>query len=161
MRNFIKFWWNRQYIARFQHLWSNDVIIENSVWCMKLKYPFCSSGHKVHQQWYWWSTCKKRLPQSWANDFRSDEIWIISALYSIFFNLWIASKAPFTWVYFWACERNCIYVKVNLHMCKYTPPCKYTPAQTRCIFAYTYMYFIHICIFGHVNAQEIYTRMQM
>ena len=66
-----------------------------------------------------------------------------------------------TRVYFWACERNCIYVKVNLHMCKYTPPCKYTPAQTRCIFAYTYMYFIHICIFGHVNAQQIYTRMQM
>ena len=26
-----------------------------------------------------------------------------------------------TRVYFWACERNCIYVKVNLHMCKYTP----------------------------------------
>ena len=66
-----------------------------------------------------------------------------------------------TQVYFWVCERNCIYVKVNLHMCKYTPPCKYTPAQTRCIFAYTYMYFLHICIFGHVNAQQIYTRMQM
>ena len=66
-----------------------------------------------------------------------------------------------TRVYFWACERNCLYAKVNLHMCKYTPPCKYTPAQTRCIFAYTYMYFIHICIFGHVNAQQIYTRMQM
>ena len=66
-----------------------------------------------------------------------------------------------TRVYFWACERNCIYVKVNLRMCKYTPPCKYTPAQTRCIFAFTYMYFIHICIFGHVNAQQIYTRMQM
>ena len=50
---------------------------------------------------------------------------------------------------FWACERNCIYVKVNLHMCKYKPPCKYTPAQTRCIFAFAfaYMYFIHICIF--------------
>ena len=46
-------------------------------------------------------------------------------------------------------------------MCKYTPPCKYTPAQTRCIFAFAYMYFIHICIFGHVNAQQIYTRMQM
>ena len=46
-------------------------------------------------------------------------------------------------------------------MCKYTPPCKYTPARTRCIFAYTYMYFIHICIFGHVNAQQVYTRMQM
>ena len=60
-----------------------------------------------------------------------------------------------TRVYFWACERNCIYVKVNLHMCKYTPPCKYTPAQTRCIFAFTCMYFIHICIFGHVNAQQI------
>ena len=66
-----------------------------------------------------------------------------------------------TGVYFWACERNCIYVKVNLHMCKYTPPCKYTPAQTRCIFAFTYMCFIHICIFGHVNAQQIYTRMQI
>ena len=24
-------------------------------------------------------------------------------------------------IYNWACERNCIYVKVNLHMCKYTP----------------------------------------
>ena len=58
-----------------------------------------------------------------------------------------------TGVYFWACERNCIYVKVNLHMCKYTPPCKYTPAQTRCIFAFAYMYFIHVCIFCHVNAQ--------
>ena len=66
-----------------------------------------------------------------------------------------------TQVYFWACERNCIYVKVNLHMCKYTPPCKYTPAQTRCIFAFTYMYFLLKCIFGHVNAQQIYTRMQM
>ena len=66
-----------------------------------------------------------------------------------------------TRVYFWACERNCIYVKVNLHMCKYTPPCKYTPAQTRCIFAFAYMYFIHVCIFGHVNAQQIYTRMQI
>ena len=66
-----------------------------------------------------------------------------------------------TWVYFWACERNCIYAKVNLHMCKYTPPCKYTPAQTRCIFAFAYMYFLHVCIFGHVNAQQIYTRMQM
>ena len=57
-----------------------------------------------------------------------------------------------TRVYFLSCERNCIYVKVNLHMCKYTPPCKYTPAQTRCIFTFTCMYFIHICIFGHVNA---------
>ena len=66
-----------------------------------------------------------------------------------------------TRVYFWACERNCIYVKVNLHMCKYTPPCKYTPAQTRCIFAFAYMYFLHVCIFGHVNAQQIYTPMQM
>ena len=66
-----------------------------------------------------------------------------------------------TRVYFWACERNCIYVKVNLHICKYTPTCKYTPAQTRCILAFTYMYFIHICIFGHVDAQQIYTRMQM
>ena len=65
-----------------------------------------------------------------------------------------------TRVYFWACERNCIYVKVNLHMRKYTPPCKYTPARTRCIFAFAYMYFIHICIFGHVNAQQIYTCMQ-
>ena len=46
-------------------------------------------------------------------------------------------------------------------MCKYTPPCKYTPAQTRCIFAFAYVYFIHICIFGHVNAQQIYTRMQI
>ena len=46
-----------------------------------------------------------------------------------------------TRVYFWACERNYIYAKVNLHMCKYTPPCKYTPAQTRCIFAFAYMYF--------------------
>ena len=64
-------------------------------------------------------------------------------------------------VHFCACERNCIYVKVNLHMCKYTPPCKYTSARTRCIFAFAYMYFIHICIFGHVNAQQIYTRMQM
>ena len=66
-----------------------------------------------------------------------------------------------TRVYFWPCERNCIYVKVNLHMCKYTPPCKYTPALTRCIFAFAYMYFLHVCIFGHVNAQQIYTRMQM
>ena len=37
--------------------------------------------------------------------------------------------------------------KANLHMCKYTPPCKYmySPAQTRCIFCiyvfFTYMYF--------------------
>ena len=45
-------------------------------------------------------------------------------------------------------------------MCKYTPPCKYTPAQTRCIFAFTYMHFIQICIFGHVNAQQIYTCME-
>ena len=38
-------------------------------------------------------------------------------------------------MYFWACECNCIDVKVNLHMCKYTH------AQTRCKFAFTYMYF--------------------
>ena len=47
----------------------------------------------------------------------------------------------------WACERNCIYVEVNLNMCKYTPPYKYTPAQTRCKFALTYMYFFYIYVF--------------
>ena len=52
-----------------------------------------------------------------------------------------------TRVYFWACERNCIYVKVNLHMCKYTPPCKYYTCSDQvyiCIYIYvfyTYMYF--------------------
>ena len=42
-------------------------------------------------------------------------------------------------VYFWACERNCIYIKVNLHMCKYTPGCISAPAQTRCKFTFAYM----------------------
>ena len=56
-----------------------------------------------------------------------------------------------TSVYFWACERNCIYVMVNLHMCKYTLPCtcKYTPAQTRSKYVFsTYNNF------GRVNAQK-------
>ena len=73
-------------------------------------------------------------------------------------------------MYFWACERNCIYVKVNLHMCKYTPRVNFHLLRPEYmhlhiymlyIYAFAYMYFIHICIFGHVNAQQIYTRMQM
>ena len=48
----------------------------------------------------------------------------------------LSLKILCTRVYIWACERNCIYVKVNLHTYKYTP------AQTRCIFAFTY----NLCI---------------
>ena len=46
-----------------------------------------------------------------------------------------------TRVYFWACERNCICVKVNLHMCKSTPR-----VNIRLLRPGVYLH-LHICIF--------------
>ena len=45
-----------------------------------------------------------------------------------------------TRVYFWACERNCIYVKVNLHMCKYTPPCNIYTCSDQVYICILYVY---------------------
>ena len=49
-------------------------------------------------------------------------------------------------------------------MCKYTPRVNIyllRPGVYFLLHICTYMYFIHICIFGHVNAQQIYTHMQI
>ena len=41
----------------------------------------------------------------------------------------------------WACERNCIYANVNIHMCKFTPGCKFT--LTRCKYTFVHVYIFY------------------
>ena len=48
--------------------------------------------------------------------------------------------------------------RVNIHLLR--PVYMHLHIYILYIYAFAYMY-LHICIFGHVNAQEIYTRMQM
>ena len=144
---FYTFYLNISVVAYLQSLTSNIYLTLVKIFWNEQKHSVCGRLGN-------WTppTLNDRLRLSKA-PFTCADLHTVCKLYIYMYNL-----HP---VYFWACERNCIYVKVNLHMCKYTPPCKYTPAQTRCIFAFAYMYFLHVCIFGHVNAQQIYTRMQM
>ena len=74
-------------------------------------------------------------------------------------------------MYFVTCECDCMYVnlickcaniqpRVNIHQLR--PDVNLL--LRLCIFCIYVFYidvFLHICIFGHMNAQQIYTRMQM